>query len=97
MVGFLIAACLQLFGGWKFCMTFCSINTFYIGVCWYIETCINDIQTFFYDIKLQLMLLKNDNDADKSNLMEFAIRRSLIKAVTLHNRILEYKSLNLSL
>lgn len=76
---------MQLFAGWKFCASFCAINTFFICVCWYIETFVDDMQTIFYEIELHL---KTNNSAN--NLKIFAIRRALSEAVEFHVKIFEY-------
>lgn len=86
---------MQSLAGWKFCASFCAINTFFIGVCWYVETCINDIQTIFNEIELHLMARDDCDENTETNLRKFAIRRSLLEAVEFHNRILEYVALGI--
>lgn len=86
---------MQSLAGWKFCASFCAINTFFIGVCWYVETCINDIQTIFNEIELHLMARDDCDENAETNLRKFAIRRSLLEAVEFHNRILEYVALGI--
>lgn len=79
--------------GLKFCAIFCSINTFYIGVCWYIESSFNDIQTFFNEIDSYLMAQSQNHDENEmieSVMAKYAVKRSLVEAIDFHNRILMY-------
>ncbi|XP_055307137.1 uncharacterized protein LOC129571372 [Sitodiplosis mosellana] len=85
--GFLSGILVELIAGWKFSAVLCSINTFYIGVCWYVEACINDLQSIFDEI--DAFLTANDGDENNDNgLTKFTLRRSLLEAVDFHKRIL---------
>lgn len=77
--------------GLKFCAIFCSINTFYIGVCWYIERSFSDIQTFFNEIDSYLMAQDHEHDENESIMAKFAVKRSLVEAINFHNKILKYE------
>lgn len=88
-VGFLTGVFIQLMAGWKFCAVFCGINTFYIGVCWYVEVCMNDIQTFFDDVESHLMT-HHEHHLWESTMKKSVLRRILVDAVNFHLKILRY-------
>lgn len=85
--GFFTGILIELIAGWKFSVVLCAIDTFYIGICWYVEACINDMQKIFNEIDAYIM----ENDGDENNdghLTKFNLKRSLLEAVDFHKKIL---------
>lgn len=82
-VGFLICSLVELIVGWKFCAVFCSINTFYIGISWYVEICVDDLETIFHEIDSNLSAIDAGHRSENS-----VLRKSLLDAVDFHRRVL---------
>lgn len=85
--GFIVGNVVQIIACAKFAVTFCAFNAFYIGVSWYICVCIGDIKTIFDEIESHLASSDDEFDYLESNMTRFALKRSLLEAVELHNRI----------
>lgn len=95
--GFIVGAVIQIISGWKFCLVFCAICTFYIGVCWYVEAMFDHIKMIFHRIDSYIEQTETDDfTACESHMAKLMIKKCLLEAHDYHNQILRY-SLNICL
>lgn len=83
MPEYFICLLTELIAGWKFSAVLCAINTFYIAISWYVEVCIDDLQTIFHEIDTYL----TDID-DNGPLRSIELKRMLLEAVYFHRKII---------
>lgn len=80
-IGYALTMIVQLIGSWVICLIICNVNSFFYGVCWYIETMLSDMFTVFDDIDEYL-----DKFKGRSNPIFIELR--LKEAILFHTQIL---------
>lgn len=53
-VGYGLALATELIGMLAIGSVLCLVNTFFFGVCWYIEACLSDLESIFLNINVAL-------------------------------------------
>lgn len=48
--GYTAAFLIQLIGSWVICAIICTVNSFFFGICWYIEALLFDLKSIFKQI-----------------------------------------------
>lgn len=81
-IGFFITFFLEWISGYVLMMIFSSVNSFYFGISWMIETCISDLFRYFY--RMDANVPKEATTPTNST----AIMREIIGFVRMHNDIL---------
>lgn len=84
--GLFISAAIEIAAGYKFCAVFCAISTFYIGITWYIETCVNEIPTIYK--KINKFLNSASRRYINSTAGRYFLKKHLLEIVQFHWKIL---------
>lgn len=88
--GLFLASTFEMAAGYKFIVVFCAISTFYIGIAWYIETCIDDIHASYKQID-NLLASNEDRIIDfqiRSQMMRVSLKKIFFDIVQFHWRVL---------
>lgn len=87
-IGYAIALCIQIAAVWKFSAIFCSINTFYVGVCRYVDAAIDDLIKIFG--KMDDVVLNQSAKKLKRWEIDLLLKRYFIEVVEFHHKILRW-------
>lgn len=84
--GLFISAAIEMAAGYKFCAVFSAISTFYVGIAWYIETCVNDIPSIYK--KINEFLSCSQRTHINSTVGRYFLKKHLLEIVQFHWKIL---------